>query len=133
MWALVPAAMYLAAAPADDRRAQRLALAWQRSLEEWREWLSLPVDVFRLIVRWGILVAAAAFGAWFLIAGDESNLGDPDWTVPTAVRFTLFLLLYLNFVALAGVVAGLWTLLRRETRESERLDRTGARSHSNEA
>lgn len=133
LWALVPAALYLAAASAEDGRALRLIAAWQRSIEEMRDWLSLPVEVLLIGVRWGILIAAAAFGAWFLIAGDDTSFGDPDWLVPAAIRFALFLLLYLNFVILAGVVAGLWTLLRRESGNNERLDRAQQHSRGNEA
>jgi hypothetical protein len=133
LWALLPAALYLAGAPDGDERSQKLVVAWQRGVEELGEWISLPVDMLRLIARWGILAAIAAFGAWFLIAGDESDFGDTGWIVPAAVRFTLFVLLYLNFVLLAGIIAGLWALLRHETGERERFGRAREHSPGNEA
>jgi hypothetical protein len=132
LWLLVPAVLYMATANPDDSRAQRLAAAWQRFTEELSDWIALPLAVLNGVARWGALAAMAALAVWFFVVGDDSRL-DFGWVIPVGIRFGFFLLLYLNIMIIASVVAGLWTLLRREEASSSVLVSTSQHFPGNKA
>ncbi|MFQ5879549.1 MAG: hypothetical protein ACE5IZ_05200 [Dehalococcoidia bacterium] len=111
LWLVVPAAHHLATAPADDERGRRLTSAWQQVVQEFVEWLALPLELAYAVARWGGLLILAGFSAWLLLAGSDPGPDALSRLAPVAIRFALFLLLYLIVTTAAAVLVGLWTLL----------------------
>lgn len=111
LWLLLPTSYYLAGAPADDERWGRLRGAWRRAAQEFSEWLALPLELAYLAARWGVLLALAAIGAWLLLAGGDVGDEAQRRAATIAIRFALFLLLYLILTAVAALLAGLWAFL----------------------
>lgn len=113
VWLLLPASYYLTTAPADDERGRRLTGATRQTVQEFADWLALPLALAFAVARWGGLLALAGLTTWLLLAADDPGLETFRQAASIFIQLGVLILLYLIMASAAAVISGLWALLNR--------------------